>query len=423
MIYSNKYPIKRISCYALLCFVYTSIVSSQQNFNLYDHKGHERELHHCIIIDIVENIDKGLFILCILSDNNNQIHQPYLYHLNQNLSSLNEVLLESKDLDNLKSIVILPDGNLQIFGNQKIDGIFHPYSQTIDPECNMIGSSNIRTATSTFIGDAVQVDSSNVVIAQSAESEGGIYNISLFQLDLTQKNELWNNRIYSSSNEIPTHLELLPNGNYIVLAKRYDPSFSTFSPIIYNVSPLGEKMWEKDLTSNVLNFYNNDVTIIDENSFLYMASYSGRNTASPHTYLIKINLRTGNTISKTVIDTLRANGIMHLDDNTYILYGSVPYIRNSKGVLQAGYMVLDITYTPNKIHKINTYLENDKHENSNATNDNTISSDYYKAFVTSNNEIILGGAYYGRQGENIENIINQNQYNILILTKIKLSNL
>ncbi|MBN1181987.1 MAG: hypothetical protein JXB49_06850 [Bacteroidales bacterium] len=324
-------------------------------------------------------------------NNRNTVHSCQLIKLNSRLEKIADLSFGSAEIINLYKPLILPDNSIQLFCTASKHGFFNPVVYSIEQNLDAFDEKDIYTNQSTYIGGIVEVDSQNIIIVQSVKDESNTYNINIFQFNTKTNQEIWSNRVISELHELPSNIILLKDYSIVVLAKRYDHSFSSYSPIIYRLSPVGEKIWLKDMTSTIHGFHTHDIIQSDNNNLIYISSYQGRNNQIPQTLLVSINIENGNTIQKEVIDTLKANGIIQLSNGNFLIYGSQNPSFNNPSHSIASYVLISREFKQIYSYELNSlnFVNNKASE----IKKSSISqgSEILTGTRLFNNSIILGG--------------------------------
>ena len=399
------------SILVLLFFFYDSETYSQ--FGIYVLNENNDSSGYYRLKNFTETSNHYFYTGCQYVGNSENTQAGKLLLLDDKMEIQSESLFGNFNINNIHIPVILPDKSIRLYATTMNKGRFNPAIINIDKDFNNVDEKNIVTNQSVYIGDIVIVDEENIIVAQAILDESNTYNITIFQFNTKSNEQIWSSRLINETNEIPTNIVLMKDRSIVVLAKRYDHSFSSFSPIIYRLSTVGEKVWTKDMTSSNYGFYNHDIIHSDNNNLVYTCSYQGRNNEIPRTYILEINSTNGSTILKQKIDSIKANGIIQLSNNNYLIYGSLSDEYNNLERSIASYTIINSKLSQVYSYSLLTQNFIDEQMQNRTKNSDLEGSEIFTGVKLQNKDIIMGG-YISLPKKEVNNGIEF--YNIILKT-------
>ena len=296
---------------------------------------------HTHIIDLKEAKDHSIYLLGECKDDKFQQTSSWLTKIDANGKTLMANNGEKKlDVKDLKRVILTEKEDVLFLGNKDSDGGKpQSFAQLYDKDLKINTVVVMAMSYPIILGDAINYDPNTVLIAQSNRKQNNNkFNITLLKGPINKYFPVEFASIPSEFNELTSNIVLNSKKDAILSCIRFDGK--TMSNIIYAVNQKGEKIWE--YVPDVANdFINSNLTIDKNDNPIFTCSFRNATTYMSSTVVVKLDNK-GKLVKQKTIENIKANGIMVLKNNKYLVYGAnfQPY-DNRIIISRAGYNILD----------------------------------------------------------------------------------
>lgn len=341
---------------------------------------------HSKIIDIAELDENQTILLTQISDDKYIYHNLDLLLFNQTKQTVSYNQIE---LENLHDIISLKNSNngFSVFANTSLNKSYKPLKIEINKELQKTSLYEDPVVFSTLISDVI--DGINYrLILYTKIGKSDKYNISLHKINLNTNKVEWLKKISSEQNEEADKIIVDPDGNILILGKKYNDEVTSYVPIVYKLDNEGNQIWKKgiDVPNN---FTKQSFCLSDDNHLIYICGYTKNSTGFSESRIIKLSA-TGEELENTEITEFSANGMIILNNGNYLAYGS-EFLVDQKQIVTKGKFVLIGKNLA--LLKSKALDANDKPDCDLNTEIKT-SSDFIVAKELKNGKIALGGKVY-----------------------------
>lgn len=344
------------------------------------------------IVYLNEAPNKEIYLLSKLSDDKFQNSKPGFMRVDKKGNKLFEKSIDGMNLFDVNRMIILPDQNINIYGNLQNNNKFTSYVNTITPEGK---SKNIESKFSVYsaaFNDIVYIDDKTALIAETRYGKADLYNISIYLINLVTREQVWYKNINSEYNEEATQLLRLKDKNTIILGKKYNQDLTTYVPIVYKINANGDVLWRKGLTVPG-NFFSQSISADETGVLYYICGYSRESTGTCETRLVVMNQDTDNT-DYNIFQDISANGIIALNDGNFMIYGSNLLVSEGHVLTKAKYMIFNKKYEVIAENQLGMNDLPDTQILKNSPKSLPSTSDFSVAMQLSDNRIACGGKIY-----------------------------
>ena len=365
------------------------------------------------IIDIKEGKDKSIYLLGECKDNTYKKTSSWYMHVDANGKKISAKHNDA-DVSNLKRFVLSKNENLLVVGNTESEnGRSQSYTRLYDKEGNIKLLTVMAMSYPIILGDAINVDENQVLIAQSNDKvANGKYNVAILKTDIDRFLPMEIVSITSDFDEVPTKICLNSKKEMIVSCIRYNGE--SMSNIIYCINESGSKIWQYEPKVDN-SFLNSSITIDKNDNTIFTCSYRNASTYLSSSVVLKLNPK-GELVKEEVFDNIKSNGITILKNGNYLLYGAnfEPY-ENRIIISKAAFRIIDPNF---KIVLTDELGQTDSPNSTLPTNIVTempVSSEFNNAVQLSDGRLIFGGRvnYPARDENDVLTPIRQNQACVL----------
>lgn len=335
------YTIRKKKCLAIIAlFVFINIsytVKSQTSIFYYDNVN--KAYPNNQIVRMLEAPNKDLYLLGKISDSKYQESKPSLIRVDKKGNLLKKKILPSKYLSNLDGIVLLPSQDIKIFGSCKNNDKYYPYESTVTPDGTVKTKDVGFSVFSTWLNDVKTIDDEHAMVVETKKVKTGKFNISIYKINTKNYEQEWFRKISSEDNEEANKIVVLRDNNIIILGKKYTDDLASYVPIIYKLTPNGKQIWKKGIDVP-RNFYNQSICVNKKGILYYICSYTKETTGLCETRIITLSSENKELSHKT-FRNISANGILSVNNNSFVIYGSNVLVKNNRVVTKAKYIVFD----------------------------------------------------------------------------------
>lgn len=296
---------------------------------------------HTHIIDLKEAKNHSIYLLGECKDDKFQQVSSWLSKIDTNGKTLIANQADKKiEVKDLKRVILTADEAVLIIGNKDSEGGKpQSFSQVYDKDFNTRMIAIMALSYPIILGDAINFDPNTVLIAQSnRKKNNNKFNITLLKGPIEKYFPVEFATITSDFNEIATNVVLNSNKDIIVSCIRFDGD--KMMNIIYAINQKGEKLWEY-LPNVASDFASSNLTIDKNDNLIFTSSYRNPTTYLSSTVLVKLSAK-GTLVKQKSLANIKANGIMVLKNNKYLVYGAnfFPY-ENRIIISRGGFNILD----------------------------------------------------------------------------------
>jgi hypothetical protein len=274
------------------------------------------------IISIKENSSGDLFMLGKASDTAYANIHPYWAVCDKAGKLKSQVTLPTTNqFYELNNFTICSADRVRIWGTEMSNNRLTMSLNTINAKGEIEEQNAMMTNTTTLTGDVCQLDATYAVMAKTVQSSStGKFHISIYKYNLQNDQQVWYKTLPTEENEEASKVFALKDGSLIVLGKLYNEALTSYSTLLYKLSPAGETVWKKDI-AGYGNFHAQGISEGKNKSLIYVCSIGSEIQASGSTKLFLLDSN-GNVNSQKVIENIRANGVLTLKDGNIFVYGS-----------------------------------------------------------------------------------------------------
>ncbi len=392
--------------YALLCYV--NIAFAQTGVFYYD--SYDNDFPNTQIVDLKEAPGGEIYILGKSTDSTFQTAASYFARIDKNGKMILQNKITANSLYEIKNLIILPDGNIKIYGTETSQGAFRPYSKTIDNKGESLTEEATLSFNPTLLCNAEQIDNNNALISQTVQGVSQKFNISVYQVELENFNQVWYKKLTSEWNEEATQIYLTNDSNIIIPAKKYNAELTAYTPIIYKLNSKGGIIWRNDITDVDSNFNTQSVITDKQGNIIYSCSYQNEKDFIYNSKILKIS-QEGKVISSKILDSIAVKGILQLANGNMLLYGSGLISAGIYAVAKAKIIVLNNSFEKQYSREMDFLDPPDSELPSLAMTMKPTSSDLVAARILSDGRIVCGGRVYMPKDKDPEKIIFSTRYN------------
>ncbi|MCK4663669.1 MAG: hypothetical protein KAT68_12435 [Bacteroidales bacterium] len=290
-------------------------------------------------INLLEASNKEIYLLGKVSDKDYKISQAHFTRLDKKGNLLLQKTLQANSLYDLNNIILMPDQNIKIFGNEKTDNKYSPYIRTFNSNGTIKKSTNNVSVYSTMINDVVVFDNENILITETKLGKSQKYNINIYLYNLKTDKQVWYKKISSELNEEADQIIIDNNNNIIILGKKYNDKLTAYVPIIYKLNSSGEKIWKKGLEVPD-NFFSQSISTDTNGKIFYICNYSRESTGECETRIISISSKS-DIENYEILREISANGIIALNNGNFFIFGSNLLIYNNQVITKGKYIIIN----------------------------------------------------------------------------------
>ncbi|MBU0765207.1 MAG: hypothetical protein KJ607_10275 [Bacteroidetes bacterium] len=362
------------------------------------------------IVDMTESTGNELLLLGASSDEGYSNPQPFYARIGSKGEMIINKTFETSGLYNLNDIILLKDGSVKIFGSEQSGGIFRPYTKSFDKNGESETSEATLTFNSTLTGDACKTDESHIVVAQTVMGSNGYYNISVYKYDTETAEQVWFKKLKAESHEEANKLHLLGDSSILVAGKLYNDELTSYTSVIYKLSPDGEEMG-KIIPSEVAPAFKSQAVTSDNNGeILYISSYMDQENLTSMTQLLKLNPE-GKVTVNAVLENIIANGIMRLQNGNFLIYGCHLRTEGMSIVTKSKILILNTDLKIISEYEMSLIDRPDSELPSLAMTMQPTSSDFMTAIQMKDGRIACAGRLYMPVQTDPDSILTSPRYN------------
>lgn len=275
------------------------------------------------IISIKENSNGDLFLMGKASDTAYANIHPYWAVCDRAGKLKSQTTLPTTNqFYELNNFTICSADRVRIWGTEMSNNRLTMSLNTINVKGEIQEQNAMMTNTTTLTGDVCQLDATYAVMAKTVQSSStGKFHISIYKYNLQTDQQTWYKTLKTEENEEASKVFVLKDGSLIVLGKLYDEKLTTYSTLIYKLSPSGEMIWKKNFTGYD-KFYVQGISEGKNKSLVYTCSMGNEATMEAGTKIFSLDSN-GNSVSMREMEGIRANGVLTLSNGNIFLYGCV----------------------------------------------------------------------------------------------------
>lgn len=367
------------------CISITTLVAFSQT-GIYTFTSNNTDLPNAKTLGIIENSSNQVILLNICSNANYKKHSIQMVEINNLGEKIYDAEINIPNLHELIKIENYSFNKLAVFGNTSLNKTYNPFQILINNKGEIVTNNTLHQVYSTLVSDII-VNDNNFMLLYSKVGKNDLYNISLHKISKNDGSVIWLRKISSENNEEADNIVATEQGNFYILGKKYNDEVTEFIPIIYYVNSNGEQLWKKalDIPSN----FNSQSLIIDKNDLIYICSYTKSQTGFSETKIYKLS-ETGEVMHSNSLPDFSSNGIITINSELYLTYGS-QFVVDKKQVVTKGKYVLVNKQLSDVFKK--TLDKNDKPDAGMNWNTKS-SSDFTCATTLSNGKVAIGGKVF-----------------------------
>ena len=322
----------------IILIISSKFISAQTGIFYYD--ASDNIYPNTQIVDIKESKNGDIFLLGKSNDSAYQVTLPYFAHLTKDFKPVSQNKFPVQNIYEIRNLILLPDNNFKIFGTESSGGVFKPFTKTFD--INGVSNTEESTLTTfaTLFCNAKQLDVDNTIITQTVKGSSQKFNISLYQVENKNFNQIWYKKLKSDFNEEADKIYIADDKSIIVPAKKYDDYFSSYNSVVYKLSPSGEILWRNDISESDEKFVMQAVVTDKDGKIMLMNSIQNQLAGTCQTKIMTI-ADDGKTTSVKKIDSIVAKGMLRLSNGNILLFGSAVISSGSYVITKAKIVMLD----------------------------------------------------------------------------------
>ncbi|MDA3893733.1 MAG: hypothetical protein PF517_18880 [Salinivirgaceae bacterium] len=378
---------KTIAPYNIIVFLLVNVFVLQAQTGIYTFNSNDKVLPNVKISAISQTNNNNLVLLSICSDDKYSSHSIQLLTVNKDNLLENNSSIDVNNLFDVISINKKNTGEFTVFGNTMLNNQYEPFQLDIALNGEEKSNNKLPKVYSTLISDVISYDN-NFMILYSKVGKNELYNISLHKVNAATGNIEWLKKISSENNEEADKIAANTEGFFYILGKKYNDEVTEFVPVIYKIDKTGKQLWKKAINVPA-NFNKQSFQLTSTNNIIYVCGYIKNSTGISETRIIKLSSE-GEEVHSNSIADFSANGIIGIDDDSHLIFGS-KFIVDQKQIVTKGKYVIINNQLSDTFEK--TLDKNDKPDVL-LNSEIRTSSDFTCALKLEDNRIALGGKVY-----------------------------
>ena len=381
----------------------------------------------------IEQTPEGdIYMVGTTTDALNKNPQPLFIRTDKTGKLIVKKTIEAPDLFQLIGFLLLPKASnctsdcysLKLFGTKAESGSPSFYTQPLNAIGDPQGTETTLTNAAQIMGDVAAINDSENYFSFSRRLANSTYNVRLVKEKYREvKNASYPGFVAEEESYIALNSDynelcqaIIPDGDdfaYLFCSRNY--SADDADAVIYKVWVKTDSIvWKQEIKSR-MNVASPGLFKGGDNMLVMLLNYPDNTVAdSGKTKLLQINMTTGDTVAVTKSFNIRSNGILHLKNGNYMLYGgglnTNKDVANSASI-KGKWIVLDKDFNKIKEDEMGMFDAPDANLPSLAMSAAPTMSELYKAVQLSDGRVAFTGRVYMPNHTAPNEIIYSARYN------------
>jgi len=242
------------------------------------------------------------------------------------------------------------------------------------------------------------------------DTSNGYYNISVYKYNTETAEQVWFKKLKAESHEEANRLHLLRDGSMLLVGKLYNDELTSYTSVIYKLSPDGEEMGKLIPSEVTPGFSNQAITSDTDGEMLYISSYMDQENLTSMTQLLKLTPE-GEVTVNAVLENIIANGILRLQNGNFLIFGCHLRTEGMSIVTKSKILILNMDLKIISEYEMSLIDRPDSELPSLAMTMQPTSSDFMTAIQLKDGRIACTGRLYMPVQTDPDSILTSPRYN------------
>lgn len=388
-----------------ICFT----VKSQTGIFIFKDQIEERP--NVQIVDIKEGANKKIYALGEAKDTDFKNPYPWFACIDSKGKLISSNYPHKGNTSGMLRLILTPENRSMLYGNTEGNGKSKPFSILVNDDGTSNSVNVMAMSYSMIIGDVVPFSNNKCIIAQSNRNkETGLYNIGLIKADNDKYLPIPFKTIVSDKHELISKILVTQEKNILIAGYQILDEDFNIKPFIYYVDSLGEKIWNYYPEFST-DFESNSLIQDTDGNFIIASSYRDKKAGPCKTVLLKLNSK-GDKIDEKVIDDIKANGFLLLNNGKILMYGTHYQAYNNVMIIsKANFFILNNKLEKQFSDEVGMFDDPDYNLPSLAVTAQPTSSEFNTGIQLSDGRIVLAGRVYMPDKVSADEILLSPRYN------------